>query len=394
MTQGESDLAESQREATATDDLVFGIGCFSIVPTPLVDGADTDRFTAPEEWKKAIETGLGALTSVTALQVEMNGLVEQLQSDLDILADFPPPYDMDVDLSPGTYSFVAFTVTIPRRLHASLLRIIPADMKNERFNVLTIYGFNGPVTFISAVDEPEFAHAGSYIVLVREFLLSEFARADAASSLSLQVTGPSPFHAQFAISSTTNTDMAGSYDWNRPQAGYDEVRFYYDVTRQTATQAYANLTRELLGSMSMYYYQVRARNRRRRRTRIIDGLTEILIRTHTQRGGRGWWAKTFKSGAKARGLLLATIKTKQLDIEERAESDEQLTASATEFKMPEIRDLCLREAQESDLDHLSMAQEIAKTLEGSRVSQYEVWVVSASTVLGAAAGAIAALIAG
>lgn len=400
MTQGEavpSDVrAEDQARVTETtaDDLVFGVGCFSIVPAALIDGEDNERFTDPDEWTKAIETGLGALPSVTALRVEINGLVRRFQSDLDILADFPPPYDMDVDLSPSTFSFVAFTVTIPRRMHPSLLRFLPVELKSERFNVLMAYGFNGPVSFISALDEPEFIHAGSYVVLVREFLSSEFERVEAASSLSLHTTGPSPFHAQFAISSTTDADKVGRYDWNKPNASQDEVRFYYDAARHTAAQSFLAFTQEILDSMSMYYHQVRARNRRRQRTRIIDGLTELLINTHTQRGIRGRWAKTFKSGAKARGLLLATIKTKQLDIEERATADEQLTASAAEMKIPKIRDLCLREARESDVDHLSMAQEIAKTLEGSRVSQYEVWVVSASTVLGAAAGAIAALIAG
>lgn len=389
--EGSDPPAEAEGKAAITDDLAFGIGCFSIVPKPLVDGADTDHFTDSDKWKAAIETGLGALTSVTALQVEINGFVERIPSQLDILTDFPPRYDMDIDLSPDTFSFIGFTVTIPRRMHAALIRVGPIELKSERFNVVTIYAFNGPVTYISAIDEPEFTYAALYISLVREFLLSEFARVEAAAGLSLQVVGPSPFHANFAISSSV--EKAGGYDWNKSEAGYDNVRFYYDASRHNATQAFQSVIQELLGSLSMYYYQARARNRRRRRTQIIDGLTELLINKHVRRGVRGWWEKTFRSGAQARGLLLAAIRTKQLDIEERAQLEEELEESA-EVKVPKIRELCLYEAHGSDVDHLSMALDIAKTLEGGRVTQYEVMLVSASTVLGGAAGAIAALLAG
>jgi hypothetical protein len=381
-------------EAATVYDLAFGIGCFSIVPKAVGEGAEIEEFKDPSKWKETIEKGLGALTSVTALQVEINGLSERLTSDLDILTDFPQQYDVDIDLSPETYSYVKFTVTIPRRMHAELFRIIPVELKSERFDVLIVYGFNGPVTFISPVDEPEFAYSSFYVVLVREFLLSEFARVPAASGIALHVVGPSPFHADFGITASSSEDKAVSYDWRETDAGYDAVRFYYGADHYSARQAYQAIVGEFLGSLSMYYYQVRARDRRRRRTRVIDGLTDNLISTHTRRGARGWWRKTFKSAAQARGLLLAAIKTKQLDSEERASLEEHLRTNAADLKIPILREMCLKEAQFSYADHVSMAQEIASTLEGGRTTQFEVLVVSASTILGASAGAVAALIAG
>ncbi|GLE58469.1 hypothetical protein NJBCHELONAE_37790 [Mycobacteroides chelonae] len=157
--------------------------------------------------------------------------------------------------------------------------------------------------------------------------------------------------------------------------------------------------RALSEPFSAYYFQVRARHKRYERANVVAQLTDELMSVHARPGLRGWFARTFRSGALARELLLAAITAKQLDVEERGRSNAALhevesDSGSPRLDLPELDVRCKNEASSGFVDRLTMAQEVASTLEHGRISQYEVLVVSASTILGAAAGAIAALIAG
>lgn len=377
--------------------LAIGIGCLTFVSVDS-DGADVrDMATVsnPSWWKDRIQTELGKITSITDLEVDIVGNVGMMPNGADILSDFIDSYDIDYDFGPGEGSFIGFTITIPKRIQAE---IYPPGfgLTGERFQFITVYASSGPVTFIRGIDSAD-PSPSKYVVLIREFLIAELEKLD--STLSVKAVGPSPFWGNFTLSPSTEISSDFAANWKTNQRGYDDIEIFYNADSIDNGQEYGKAVSLLSANFSEYYFQVRASHRRYLRSGIVSGLTDQLVETHRKSGVRGWFTKTFRSGKMARELLLATITAKQLDVEGRSQANAHLAESRNDptgkrVDLPELDAKCQEEADESYVDQLSMAQEIAGILESGRISQYEVLVVSASTVLGAAAGAIAALIAG
>jgi hypothetical protein len=299
-------------------------------------------------------------------------------------------YDVDLDPGPATYSFIAFNVTIPKRMQVALMKELNPEFDTERFELLTFYASNGPVTFIRSRDEADIARAHSYPFVVREFLIQELKRAEAP--VSVVTTGPSPFHADIAILPSGDIGSNFAFSWEETDL-LDKVEFYYDPATEDASDAYIRVVEAIRDPFSTYYFQVRAGNRRLMRAGAVRRLTQQLIAKHTQTGLRASLNRTFRSGTLAREVLLAAITAEQLDVSERSELRDDLRKMTTQVKMPRLAELCQREADRSYIDDFAMAKEVANALELGRMNQYQVFVVSASTVLGGAAGALTALIA-
>ncbi|OHU30230.1 hypothetical protein [Mycobacteroides chelonae] len=376
--------------------IAIGVGCLPFVV--LDESGSHDRtfakLVSEKWWKDKLESGLGLLPSITDLAVEIPDTSGRMPNATDILHQYLDEYDIDYDFGPGAYSFIGFTVTIPRRMQPELVGRIRVN--SEHFQVFTFYGHSGPVTFIRSNDQAD-PSPSAYVVLVREFLIHELARVKAP--IAVKTIGPSPFWGDFTLAPSKEimTDLA--VKWSKSAHGYDEIAFAYSQENIDSNAAYGALVRALSEPFSAYYFQVRARHKRYERANVVAQLTDELMAVHARPGLRGWFARTFRSGALARELLLAAITAKQLDVEERGRSNAALheiesDTGSPRLDLPELDVLCKEEASSGFVDRLTMAQEVASTLEHGRISQYEVLVVSASTILGAAAGAIAALIAG
>ncbi|WP_264922487.1 hypothetical protein [Mycobacteroides chelonae] len=376
--------------------IAIGVGCLPFVVLDESGAHDRTfaKLVSEKWWKEKLESGLGLLPSITDLAVEIPDTSGRMPNATDILHQYLDEYDIDYDFGPGAYSFIGFTITIPRRMQPELVGRIRVD--SEHFKVFTVYGHSGPVTFIRSNDKAD-PRPSAYVVLVREFLIHELARLKAP--IAVKAIGPSPFWGDFTLvpSREITTDLA--VKWSQSAHGYDDIEFTYSQESIDADSAYGTLVRALSEPFSAYYFQVRARHKRYERANVVAQLTDELMSVHARPGLRGWFARTFRSGALARELLLAAITAKQLDVEERGRSNAALhevesDSGSPRLDLPELDVRCKNEASSGFVDRLTMAQEVASTLEHGRISQYEVLVVSASTILGAAAGAIAALIAG
>lgn len=379
----------------------MAVGCLPIVPKP---GPGTDeqvflQLMSQEWWRAQIEIGLGLLPSITDLSVHIGGIFITPRPDSDILeedeSDFN--YDIDYDPRPDLYSIIAFTLTIPKRMHSDLIHAEGRQLDSERFRVSTAYGMHGPVTFVRSVDkQAREDRPSTYIVLVREFLLQEFERLDAP--IELKPVGPSPFWADMHLVPASDLGAEIAVEWRKSSIGYDDVDFLYDPESIDLLTAFNTLARRIIEPFSTYYFLVRSRNRRLKRANIVARFVDKLISTHRRKGIRGSFTKILRSGVLARELQLSAITAKQLDVEERTHASElvregQSSDEILTLDIPELKKLCDEEAKATYVDRLTMAQEVANTLEGSRMNQYQVLVLAGCTLIGAVVGAAGALIA-
>jgi hypothetical protein len=169
----------------------FGIGCLTFAPVS--SDMETGGLSSRELgalWKKEIEDGLALLPSVTKLAVEFGEIYFRMPSRVDPLLKGD---DEDLEPTPIENSFIGFTVTIPKRMHAEIVpfsRI--SNFKCEQFQFYTVYCESGPVTFVRCLQDPGLEFIGSYpLVLVREFVKRELRRLEAP--IELKALGPSPF---------------------------------------------------------------------------------------------------------------------------------------------------------------------------------------------------------
>lgn len=376
----------------------IGLGCLSLIPK-LDLNAIPDR-ARRAWWQENVETGLGVLPSVTNLEVRIGEIYAgQNLREAVMPTGFTDDDDSYQNLNittwgmPSKSSSVKFQITIPKRMHGDLIGGFRGTNAPENFVFETHYGFRGPVTFVRPVDVlGEDKDSSAYIMLVREFLKKELRRTD--SAVRVAPTGPSPFHADFGLYPSASAEGVEDHEWVQNEFGYDTVRFFYNPDASTPAQAFELLTNSLVDPFSIYYYLVRAKHERMEAADEIMQKARDLIAMHERRGISSWFPKTFSAGNLARELLLSTLTAKYSDADQRSYLSRETLASNSLAALPALAEKSRHEVEYSLVDQLSLAEDVARTLEGGRITRYEVVVVSASTLLGAAGGAIAALIAG
>jgi hypothetical protein len=385
----------SVEAAPARTEVGLGLGCIAIVPRgiPSATADELVNLSNPQWWKNAIEAGLGALPSVTDLEVAVTHVMGRTRTRGDMLSkyfDNDESYDVDLHRGPSPYSFIRFNVTIPKRMQTELMKSLMPEFDTENFQFITLYAENGPVTFIRSLEPAVLKFAHFYPFLVREFLIRELSRVNA--DLEVVTTGPSPFHADVVLLPVSAETEAPPLVWRETDL-MDEVKYYYPAD-QSAEQAYVGFIELIRGPLSSYYSQVRAGDRRMDRGATVSRMTGDLIKAHTRTGVRAWFSKTFRSSSLAREVMLAAITAAQSDVAERATLRDQVRQVTARLVVPRLVELCDEEMDRSYLDEFEMAKEVTAALEAGRMNQYEVLMISLSTVLGGVAGGIVALIAG
>ncbi|WP_131815190.1 hypothetical protein, partial [Mycolicibacterium holsaticum] len=229
-------------EAARSDKIQLAVGCLSIVPLISADADETflRQLMNKTWWKETLEAGLGLLPSVTDLRVKIDGIGGRMPPKSDILDTYvdkdKQEFDIDYDPGPSLNSSVEFNITIPKRMQASLLRG-GDETECERFEVVTHYGYGGPVTFIRSFDQPgQSGRPSTFIVLVREFLIHELARANA--SVGVKPTPPSPFHAELLLWPSEEITTEFKHTWTKSDVSYDVVEFFYDPRLKSLDDAF------------------------------------------------------------------------------------------------------------------------------------------------------------
>ncbi len=161
-----------------------------------------------------------------------------------IVSDCEPviPSDWQID----------FTVHIPDRVQEELWREYrrhPFQKGVQKYRVSLVYENYLPVVFVFG--ENGTPRDPSYlIILIREYL-KRFAPSE--SEIEFQVLGPSPFHADFFVSSSLDHDHH-----IQKREGYDDLYFNLAGTEKFETDI-ARLKINIANELGLYYYLVRAR---------------------------------------------------------------------------------------------------------------------------------------
>jgi len=364
---------------------MFGIGCMPFeIPTSL---RDTD-------WAALVQKELLAIPAVetAVLQVPADSLTGQL-----------PLAETEEETTPDNYrgrfwpepdfSSSIVELTIPQRLHEDLIR--SPGLGVERFRVETHYGWHGPVTYVSlrAPGRVNTASVSTGVQLVSAFLTSELAKTN--SSVRMARVGPSPFHAQVLLS--RGDRGSGAFEFEVvDRHGYETIQVKYDPdTYQDVNLAQMALFSAIDDQLQLFYSLVREQNRRALAASEISNQAAILTSLATDSGTRAWFKRVFATGSRARRLGLEALQARLVAAEDERRSTEAIRSTLAQSNAVPIFETHLLEVAANETDHIIQgALDIVALAESSRSRDFEVAVVAASTLLGAAAGAIAGLLAG
>jgi len=274
----------------------------------------------------------------------------------------------------------------------------PAVLSAEDFHVRTVYEFHGPVTYVSyaGLDRDEWAGSQA-VVLVREFLIGEL-RAKASANLGFVLVGPSPFHADFMV--TTSQDSS-SHPPSRPAFRFDKVigPGYGEVTIEVDSNRFAGraealeaVWNDLSSELDTFYEIVRDRNARLEAATKALALADRLAETHQKKGMFASVRRLFGTGADARAISLAVIHVEVGSARARRSLKEEVEGLIDLAGEPRFLKEMMRFIDEDFSPETKAARSVAESLEGARRKELEIVILSASTLLGALAGAAASIL--
>ncbi|WP_147252004.1 hypothetical protein [Blastococcus sp. TF02-09] len=307
------------------------------------------------------------------------------------LQDEDDPFDLTfapLRFSPQPISgFVEFRLRVPARLRKDLIPWRARDC-GENFLVRTIYSAAGPSTMIVCLDQIEEPAGDVAVIVVREFLKRQFG-SDAETRPTM--LGPSPFHADCALDAGAN----GGFSHTRTPGEEKISLFTYDSNRYgSELNGLSNLHLELSHELGVFYTLTRYRNRRLYRATQVGDATQELIRAHRAQGLRSALSRLFGTGRLARELGLRVLSAELAVVHDREFARSLISGAYATDEVRAFRDNLELVAAEEFPAYLENAKQVVALLEGGRAKELEIAVLSAATLVGGAAGAAAALIAG
>ncbi|WP_146240160.1 hypothetical protein [Curtobacterium sp. MCSS17_008] len=363
----------------------FAVGCLPI------------EFSTPRpatEWPKVVERELYAISAVSNVSVT---------GQFDWLSPGQPPSALAEELSKRDnereefwpepmFGRVAFDVVVPLRLQSDLTWD-GTTAEHESFRVVTMYGYEGPCTFISLLNtdgEITTADSTNSVAVVHSFISKELEKNK--SGLRMARVGPSPFHIDATLTAMELDKPFHVEELGR--RGYRRLDFRYDrSTFDSIDDAERALQRSIAGELALFYFLIRVRNRRTDRAHSLLDATNELVAAQQRTGIVAWLKRVFFSASKTRRLGLEVLSAKLLATSEadtaarRIEQEQAQTVSLSAFTSE------LAEASADDTSPVvENAEQVVAFSEKFRSAEFEVSVVATSTILGAVAGAIVALV--
>ncbi|SMC85559.1 hypothetical protein [Lentzea albidocapillata] len=359
----------------------LGIACFHFSPKEDI---------APSKWGEAIKSGLESVASVRDVEItDLGHFVSRYDPILEWgEEEFRGADSYDFELHPQA-GMIAFTVAIQERDQEKLnlfgRRVVSPD---ETFRVITMYGTSGPATVVQFDGGTDSRLLGAQgVFVVREFLQREFKRAEV--EIDFLVVGPSPFHADVSVHEEEGLELAGS-----PFSVIRERTRGYDIIEvQCPTQATMDLYRDLFAELQFFYECVRERGRNATRAQSVSRMADALVELYRVPGAKGFLKRLWWSRSQARELLIGVIQAKLGEARSTASMQQEFQRLKESMSVTIFDHEVSEEVASDESEQLKAAEEVAKLLEGGAKKEFEIFVLSTSTLLGAAAGAVAAVLA-
>lgn len=359
----------------------FGIGCFAFEAPK-----NSSEPYSLDDWESGVRQALEALPQVDDVAIHMTA-ERRISVGAKEVGDRDSAAERDY-MIPQPAAMIDFAVRIPTRIQHEEAPWIRSGHRapGERFRVRTYYSLYGPATFISCLDDGLDPLAGNNAVVVVWKHLSK--HLEGAKSLAFSVIGPSPMHINTVLQPR---QQAGAIEWDGPfptssraAANFFFSPEHFDDVRAAEDELQVTFAPEL----SAYYWTVRRRNRRLLRSMEIGNKTSELIEAHRAPGFRAAARRLFRTGGQARALGLDILDAEFKAAQDTQASEQRISLLYSAGDGPFAK--FVRESAGEDFpEYLSNGQSVVNLLEGSRTKEFEVAVVGASTLLGAAAGAVA-----
>ncbi|GAA4820407.1 hypothetical protein GCM10023201_02290 [Actinomycetospora corticicola] len=365
-----------------------------------------DLEASPTEWSKNVGSALGKIAAISDLQVP----TVDTFLEITVPATYVRASGLDGETIEPITVFqpakvqILFTVNIPERIQKELN---PFDLHfgGTRFAVMINYEDHGPVVVARCADDESSILQSHAVMIVREFLQRELAH---AHELFLVSVGPSPFHADFSIypsEAELPDDTEGQYREliYRRSRGRGPLRYSLalpssfvapeggDRVSLAFSLALYHLTREL----SLYYSLSERADIHRDQVFIVSALTDDLIEQYQRRGPWPALKRTFAGGLRTRSVLLRVIEAEKSEAQGRSFASSLIgELSEGDEEAPLLHRELSVARNESNAAELRAARETVDSLESTRKKEFEIAVISLSTLLGGAAGAVVSLLTG
>lgn len=363
----------------------FAVGCLPLeLPLEIVD----------TEWPKEVRAALARIASVSAIDVDVDLASLQGTAAVDGPLEEPLPHDNHRDWfwPEPDRAVITFDVHIPKRMHPDLLRgdVVGA----ENFRVRTKYGYDGPCTFVSVLGalNPNDVHPSRAVALIHAFINSELLKS--GSKLRMGRVGPSPFHMDGLLRPSGPGPEKPLSHRTVARFGYEMMEFHYDSTMfSTVDEAEDALQESVEDQLQLFYKLQRERNQRLSAAMRLSRLSSNLVEKNSASGVRSWFVRVFLTGGDARRLGFSALQSRLAAADDLRRAEESISETLGQTGIVPAFDTHLRKLAGDDYAHaVDNASEVVKFAEASRKGDFEVIVVSASTLLGGVAGGLVALL--
>lgn len=364
----------------------FGVGCIHFV-------VDDGENISAGDWRAKVRLGLENLASVNSVNIDVAHFVRSYADERDIFL-YEDAESFDKSRRPGAGK-LSFRINIPKRIQEDLSILGRRWTGSESFEFTSIYSSNGVATFVRSLDvNPDQADPSHAVFVIRQFLERELARS--GDTLRIVTVGPSPFHANFIIDENTSSSRRkDTFTARREHSlGYDRIHFSYaPESFSGAAEVCDSLFNSLAREFQLFYFVIRLRSREDNRARLIDGRARSLVEEYRAHGPWATIRRVFHTGSSARGLMLMIIDAKLVGRSDRRSVEEDIASFERSNLIRVIKDDIERQLAESPDYLIESAAETVRMLEEARKKEFEIFVISTSTFLGGAAGAITSLLA-
>lgn len=354
---------------------------------------------SPQEWVNDVRRGLEQMATVSNIRIDVapEHLPEPPDDGED---DGEPVHDnyRDSFWVEPVFGAIAFDVHIPVRLQKDILAdgvVIRRRVGAEQFRVSTVYGFEGPCTFIWVLDEvdPSDVDVSGAVILVHRFMSKELERG--ATGVRMARVGPSPFHMNAVLCAAGEPQEEEIAVVRLAMYGYESVEFRYDPDLfDSIEEAAAALEGALSSQLCLYYWLVRMKNQHAKSIGDLAQKTQNLVKFHSQGGVGGWLTRLFRTSGEARKLGLLALGARTTEAEQaRGAAAAIKTVLAQSDTVPAFEPYLHELAEVDNEASISNAREVVQFVEAGRRSEFEVLMISAATVLGGVAGGVVGFIA-
>jgi hypothetical protein len=357
----------------------FGVGCFHF---GLMQTRPPERLTV-REYVNLVADALNAVQTINNVAV---GVLEGGERSFSLL-DEPPKGVEWGDAHPFPHFFRAsFNLYIPRRIQKEFAQITSVpDNGAENFLLYIAHSYASPIAFVVPQDANGTEHPSESIPVVREYLRKQI-NVDGAK-IRFESLGPSPFHANFKITSDPTLDRRVKAELIK-EIGYARVDISVDPGQyESITQAFEDVRYQLSFELDVFYSIIQSENR----LRLAWSDVQDLLRDATEESTGDWLSRTrsyFVKATKLRELHSEIASFEAMSIRSRHATQRLVRRLYDQTTMEVIKPLIESALEDREVYPIEQVGRLVDFMERRQSKAVELLVVLIAAVIGGVAGAL------